>query len=202
MGASLSAFLLYGFASNLPVLCLFAIFWGFFGLGFTSLWTRAITVIAKGDPISPPTIFGFLFMIRGICNVLSGPISSFLLQGAALPDARFGYGVKDYVSEPLSNVGRTAKGVLTNVCLLDTQPGWPDSLYWRYERIGQCCRHLLPRVIMLLCNRGKAISRVNFKTVVRSPEVARTYLLTNTILSDYRALPCHRPILSSCKRSS
>ena len=37
-------------------------------------------------------------MVRGICNVLSGPISSFLLQGAALPDARFGYGVKDYVS--------------------------------------------------------------------------------------------------------
>lgn len=37
-------------------------------------------------------------MVRGVCNVLSGPISSFLLQGAALPDARFGYGIKEYVS--------------------------------------------------------------------------------------------------------
>lgn len=96
-GASISAFLLFGFATRLPVLLLFAIGWGFFGLGFTSLWTRLITVIAKGDPISPPTIFGILFMVRGICNVLSGPISSLLLQGAALPDARFAYGVKDYV---------------------------------------------------------------------------------------------------------
>lgn len=98
LGASISAFLLFGFANNLPVLALFAVTWGFFGLGFTSLWTRLITVIAKGDPISPPTIFGILFMVRGACNVLSGPISSLLLQGAALPDARFAYGVKDYVS--------------------------------------------------------------------------------------------------------
>ena len=99
MGASISAFFLFGFATNLAILTTFCVFWGITACGFTATWSRNITAIAKDDPMSPPTIFGLLFMLRGICGVIAGPISSVLLQGAALPDARFGYGVKNYVSQ-------------------------------------------------------------------------------------------------------
>lgn len=97
-GAALTSFLLFGFATNVPVLVLFSIFWGLTALGFSSLWTRIISTVAAEDPLLPPTLYGIYFSMRGIANLISGPISNRLLGSSGLGHARFAYGVGNYVS--------------------------------------------------------------------------------------------------------
>lgn len=57
MGASASCFLLWGFATSLSVLVIFAIMFGFFALGFASLWTNLIALVAGDDPLVAPIVF-------------------------------------------------------------------------------------------------------------------------------------------------
>ncbi|KAL7004056.1 hypothetical protein EMMF5_006385 [Cystobasidiomycetes sp. EMM_F5] len=109
-----SALLTY---ANLPVSSIFGqLMQGYVSDRFTATWTRLITTIAKDDTSSPPTIFGAFFVIRGVCSVLGGPISSLLLQGAALPDARFAYGVKNYGGMLLFIGCTNAAGSLAGLC--------------------------------------------------------------------------------------
>jgi hypothetical protein len=48
----------------------------------------------KQDPLLPNILFGIYFFLRGLGNILSGPLSSSLL-GTGL-NARFAYGVSGY----------------------------------------------------------------------------------------------------------
>jgi hypothetical protein len=86
------------------VLVIFAIFWGLTALGFSSLWTRIISTVAAEDPILPPTLYGIYFSIRGIANLVSGPISNRLLGSSSLAGhARFAYGVGNYVRQLIAD---------------------------------------------------------------------------------------------------
>lgn len=97
--ASLSTFLLFGFSTGLPVLCIFAIVFSFAGLGMGALYMRYVSICAAGDdnPSLPSTIFGLFYLIRGAMNAGSGPIGNALLS-SGMPHAKFGYGVGNYVS--------------------------------------------------------------------------------------------------------
>lgn len=99
LGASLSCFLLWGFATRLPVLIVFSLAFGFFALGFAAVQNKLITVVAGDDPLVPPLVFSIFAFARGIGNVLSGPISTTLLQDGRLEHAKLGYGVENYVSQ-------------------------------------------------------------------------------------------------------
>lgn len=119
MGAAISAFLIFGFATNFGVLCVFCIAWGCFGQSATALWSRLITVASRDDPVAPPTIFGLFALLRGICSVVAGPISTLLLDRGAMPGAKFGYGIKNYGGMLLFIGGVNALGCLTSLCYRD-----------------------------------------------------------------------------------
>lgn len=96
-GGALSCFFLFGFATRLPTLVVFAIAWGLTGLGYTSLITRTVTSVSKDDPHTPMVIFSIFVFSQGVAMISSGPIASALLQ-STVSRLRFGYGVDNYVS--------------------------------------------------------------------------------------------------------
>lgn len=57
-----------------------------------------ITVIAKNDISSPPTIISILLFTMGVGNVISGPIADALLATKGFEHAAFAYGIESYVS--------------------------------------------------------------------------------------------------------
>lgn len=57
-----------------------------------------ITVIAKNDVSSPPTIISILLFTMGVGNVISGPIADALLATDGFKHAGFAYGIDSYVS--------------------------------------------------------------------------------------------------------
>lgn len=59
-----------------------------------------ITVIAKDDISSPPTIISLLLFIMGVGNVISGPIADALLATKGFKHASFAYGIDSYVRIP------------------------------------------------------------------------------------------------------
>jgi predicted MFS family arabinose efflux permease len=78
-GATLT---LWGFASSLPPLVVFAMLYGFFGSGFTAMWAR-MSSATSGNPTTAATIFTLFNFGKGIGNVLAGPISGQLISGAS-----------------------------------------------------------------------------------------------------------------------
>ncbi|KIX98652.1 uncharacterized protein Z520_05953 [Fonsecaea multimorphosa CBS 102226] len=75
--ASLAAFLIWGFASSLAYLIIFALLFGGSASGFLTLWPRIGTMFAEHDA---SMIYSFLSLGRGLGVISSGPISSALLQ--------------------------------------------------------------------------------------------------------------------------
>jgi MFS family permease len=75
-GTSLSAFLLWSFATNLATLIPFAILYGAFGAGFMALWPRMGTMFGEDNAT---TIYSILSFGRGVAVIASGPISTGLL---------------------------------------------------------------------------------------------------------------------------
>lgn len=102
LGGALSCFFLFGFATSLPTLIVFAIAWGLTGLGYTSLCTRTVTYVSKDDPHTPTVIFSIFVFSQGLAMISSGPIASALLQ-STVSRLRFGYGVENYVSQVKSS---------------------------------------------------------------------------------------------------
>jgi hypothetical protein len=122
VGAAGGTFLLWGLATNLPVLYLFCIVYGLFAGAYTSTWPgimrQMMTAQAtsggdghdeRGRPASqragassgagssitvdPVMVFGILAMGRGVGNVVSGPLSEALIKGQPwLGQAFAGYG--------------------------------------------------------------------------------------------------------------
>lgn len=103
-GAVLSTFLLWGLATDLPVLYVFCIMYGFFAGAYTSTWPgimRQISAtpneldnnLAPRTPTDPMMVFGILALSRGVGNMVSGPLSEALFMGAPWKGQAFaGYG--------------------------------------------------------------------------------------------------------------
>ncbi|KAK9899406.1 MFS general substrate transporter [Cystobasidium minutum MCA 4210] len=120
MGSALSCFLLWGFATSVSVLVVFALLFGFFALGYAAVWNRLITIISRDDPLLPPVIFSVFAFARGIGSILSGPISTALLKKGGLGHAAFGYGVGDYGGLLIWTGSVIALGSVAGVSYRDT----------------------------------------------------------------------------------
>lgn len=91
--AGVAALTLWGFATSLPLLVVFALIYGFFAAGYTAMWARMSTAVTS-DAITMPLVFGLFNFGKGIGNVLAGPISSNLLfRGTSLGS----YGADKYM---------------------------------------------------------------------------------------------------------
>ncbi|KAF8916010.1 major facilitator superfamily domain-containing protein [Mucidula mucida] len=102
LGSALSVLLIWGFASSLPPLLVFACIYGFLAPSWSALWPRFVFV-ARGsaaggeDPGESATLMCIFVAGRGIGNVLSAPIASGLLRPwAATGKTSFPYGVEGY----------------------------------------------------------------------------------------------------------
>lgn len=84
---------LWGPARNVPMLCVFAILYGFFGAGYTALWGRMGTQVAGREGDSAFVAFGLFNAGKGLGNVLAGPISGGLLMGSVEGG---GFGLRRY----------------------------------------------------------------------------------------------------------
>lgn len=106
VGTTFGTFLLWGLASNLPVLYVYCIIYGLFAGSYTSAWPgimRQVTAAPLqgirgsnhdvGATFDPTMVFGFLAAGRGIGNVVSGPLSEALLRNMPWHrEAAAGYG--------------------------------------------------------------------------------------------------------------
>ncbi|KAI9729229.1 MAG: hypothetical protein M1834_007021 [Cirrosporium novae-zelandiae] len=93
-GATLSVFLMWGLATSLPLLCVFALVYGVFGGGFSSTWTGVIKEVQRSTPTAETgNVFGWLAAGRGVGAVVSGPLSEALLKWEPWKgQASLGYG--------------------------------------------------------------------------------------------------------------
>ncbi|KEF51860.1 uncharacterized protein A1O9_12198 [Exophiala aquamarina CBS 119918] len=78
--ACAAAFLLWGLATSLAYVIAFAFVFGAFASGFIALWPRMRTMFAEKDA---NMIYSFLSFGRGLGVLVSGPISSSLLNVGA-----------------------------------------------------------------------------------------------------------------------
>ncbi|UNI22158.1 hypothetical protein JDV02_008074 [Purpureocillium takamizusanense] len=112
-GAALGTFLLWGFATSLPLLFVYCIVYGLFAGSYTSAWTGIMQQMTsepgaagngnggegrrQGGTFDPTMVLGVLSTGRGIGSVVSGPLSQVLVdglpwQGKALGAYGSGYG--------------------------------------------------------------------------------------------------------------
>jgi MFS family permease len=114
VGAAIGTFLIWGFSTTLPVLCVFCVLYGFFAGSYTSTWSGVMHDVAKnagregdssesqdshnsGSTVDPTMVLAFLSAGRGIGNVASGPLSEALIanmpwRGQAAGGYGSGYG--------------------------------------------------------------------------------------------------------------
>jgi predicted MFS family arabinose efflux permease len=69
----------WGVAHSFGVLVIFALFYGFFGAGYTALWGRMGTAVTS-EPTGAFAAFGFLNFGKGVGNMLAGPVGGALLK--------------------------------------------------------------------------------------------------------------------------
>ena len=92
LGSTLAVFVFWGLASRAALLAVFAILFGFFAGGFSATWSGVMTQMKKERPaLDTGLAFGLLAGVRGIGNVISGPLSSALVGKGMTVDARRGY---------------------------------------------------------------------------------------------------------------
>lgn len=80
VGSAIAVFMLWGFSSEIALMVVYAIIYGFFAGGYSSTWS-GIQMHIKRELPSTDTgfMFGLLAGGRGIGNVVSGPLSVALL---------------------------------------------------------------------------------------------------------------------------
>ena len=91
---ALACFTSWGLAHDLGPLIVFALLFGFFAYGFSSMRARMGTAVSE-EPTAALATFGILTFCQGSGNVLAGPISAGLLSGRVQRDS---YGVMRYKS--------------------------------------------------------------------------------------------------------
>ncbi|KAL9024694.1 MAG: hypothetical protein Q9196_006323 [Gyalolechia fulgens] len=77
--SGLSILLLWGLAQSLTMLVVFSMFYGASAAGFAVLWARMATTLSP-NPTLALTTFSYFACMKGIGNVVTGPISSALLS--------------------------------------------------------------------------------------------------------------------------
>ncbi|KAF2493242.1 MFS monocarboxylate transporter, partial [Lophium mytilinum] len=94
LGSAVAVFLFWGFASQVALLAVFAIAYGFFAGGFSSTWSGVLTALKAESPaLDTGLVFGLLAGGRGVGNVISGPLSVVLLrEDGWMREGRWGYG--------------------------------------------------------------------------------------------------------------
>ncbi|CAE6430388.1 unnamed protein product [Rhizoctonia solani] len=91
-GASLSAYLLWGFAHNLGVIFVFVIAFGVMSGGFTSIWPAASAdIVGPEHQATVPNVFGILGVWKGAAAVI-GPVVAAALHHPDQSSVRTGYG--------------------------------------------------------------------------------------------------------------
>ncbi|GFZ44356.1 hypothetical protein JCM24511_02078 [Saitozyma sp. JCM 24511] len=94
--AALACFVLWGFGTNIVALVAFVLVFGLVGLTSAALWTKMISIIARDESSAPALIFPVFAFVRGIGNIIAGPISSALLRVDALRGKAGAYGFQNY----------------------------------------------------------------------------------------------------------
>lgn len=89
---AVACFAAWGLAHDLAPLVAFALLFGFFAYGFSSMRARMGTAVSE-EPTAALATFGILTFCQGSGNVLAGPIGAGLLSGGVQRD---GYGVVRY----------------------------------------------------------------------------------------------------------
>lgn len=92
LATALACFTSWGLAHDLAPLVVFALLFGFFAYGFSSMRSRMGMAVSE-EPTVALASFGILTFCQGSGNVLAGPISAGLLSGAVQRDS---YGVMRY----------------------------------------------------------------------------------------------------------
>lgn len=87
-----SVFTLWGFGRSLPLLIVFSMIYGFFGGGFVVLWAK-MGLELSDDPQVALVTFGIFSSMKGIGNVITGPISAVLILNETRREA---YGLEKY----------------------------------------------------------------------------------------------------------
>jgi len=96
VGSTIGIFLLWGLATDIPVLYAFAIMYGLFAGCWCTTWTGIIrdVQIQSGGRADAGLVFAILSFGRGIGNMVSGPISVLLIGGntaALLKEGKGGF---------------------------------------------------------------------------------------------------------------
>lgn len=89
--SAVATFLLWGFASSLPMLLAFSVIYGWFAGGFVILWPKFGGILSE----DPGAVYSMMAFGKGIGNILTGPISTPLMRGPV----HLGYGLNRF--EPL-----------------------------------------------------------------------------------------------------
>lgn len=89
--SAVATFLLWGFASSLPMLLAFSVIYGWFAGGFVILWPKFGGILSE----DPGAVYSMMAFGKGIGNILTGPISAPLMRGPV----HLGYGLNRF--EPL-----------------------------------------------------------------------------------------------------
>ncbi|ORY13103.1 putative MFS monocarboxylate transporter [Clohesyomyces aquaticus] len=97
IGSALAVFFFWGFASQVALLAVFSLTYGFFAGGFSSTWSGVLNELKTQSPaLDTGLIFGLLAGGRGIGNVISGPLSVALFTDdgwlSNAKDKDWGYG--------------------------------------------------------------------------------------------------------------
>jgi len=83
IGSTVAVFVLWGLSSSLPILFVFAIFYGFFAGSFSSTYPGVMRAVHSETQRDPNFIFAFLAAGRGIGNIACGPVSEALVRSRA-----------------------------------------------------------------------------------------------------------------------
>ncbi|KAJ1300350.1 hypothetical protein OPQ81_005170 [Rhizoctonia solani] len=119
-GASLSAYLLWGFAHNLGVIFAFVIVFGLMSGGFTSIWPAASAdIVGPENQATVPNVFGVLGVWKGVAAVI-GPVVAAALHHpyeSSVRTAYSGYGFRDVTLFVGSMMLATAAGGVSSKLL-------------------------------------------------------------------------------------
>lgn len=81
LGAIFSVFVFWGFATSLPLLCIFAINYGLFAGGFSCTFTGVVREVkTRSTGAESGMVFGILSVGRRVGAVVAGPLSAVLLN--------------------------------------------------------------------------------------------------------------------------
>ncbi|KZF24072.1 putative MFS monocarboxylate transporter [Xylona heveae TC161] len=84
-GSAIAVFLFWGLSSQVSLLTIFAITFGFFAGGFSSTWSGAVGALKQEEPaLDTGFVYGLFTGTRGIGNVISGPLSVAMLNSQAV----------------------------------------------------------------------------------------------------------------------